>query len=681
MAEKKKFISVADTPAVRYWDYGRNAGIDPATVASKSGKKFWWICCDCGQPHQKVAQHEQDSQRCRLCGQKYGCRNAMPTRVAKTHSVADDPIGKYWDYERNVGIDPATVAYKSNSVYWWICSKCGKPHQRTATNEQKSTLCQECGREKGSASSYAARVRKTHSIADDPIVGKCWDYERNTEDPTKFTYQCNRKFWWICPECGESFQRAGNHMHDGQLCDKCAMKRIHARRHVTYMQTAVSIADDPIQSKYWDYERNPEDPHDIPFRSNGYYYWICPECGKSYKRNASYQYVSSHLCNDCADKARLAAHAATRMERSEKVSDRPNLLAQWDYEKNDVSPDQVLAHAITNYWWKCPMCGKSEQSTPDKKYETRACFKCGSILGGKKHREMEVLRKGSFGDLHPHLAKEWHPTMNGDVTPYDITSGCSDYFYWQCKYGHVFQTSPSERVKRHAGCPTCKMSLRTSFTEQAIAFYLSKTLEVKPHHKEGGFNFDIFIPSLKYVIEYDGMFWHAKEETAKRDKRKDKYCKKKGWHIIRVKEADKINKVEGNHIYAQRRNTDYVWLIGEVCKQLGILPPADIDIDRDTPEIYSRVNPVEKPGSLQEKKPELLKYWNYEANNPVKPDMVAPFSHLAFSWHCPDCGHEWTQRLIEISNRKISCPKCRERLYAEKGMNAKGQYLKGRKGK
>ena len=170
MAEKKKFISVADTPAVRYWDYGRNAGIDPATVASKSGKKFWWICCDCGQPHQKVAQHEQDSQRCRLCGQKYGCRNAMPTRVAKTHSVADDPIGKYWDYERNVGIDPATVAYKSNSVYWWICSKCGKPHQRTATNEQKSTLCQECGREKGSASSYAARVRKTHSIADDPAA-------------------------------------------------------------------------------------------------------------------------------------------------------------------------------------------------------------------------------------------------------------------------------------------------------------------------------------------------------------------------------------------------------------------------------------------------------------------------------------------------------------------------------
>ena len=601
--EKKKFISVADTPAFRYWDYERNAGIDPATVASKSGKKFWWICCDCGQPH-----------------------------------------------------------------------------QRTATNEQKSTLCQECGHKKGSASSYAARVRRSHSIADDPIVGKLWDYEKNTEDPTKLAYRCNRKFWWICPECGESFQRTASHMSDGQLCCKCTDKQRVKTYHDNYMQTAVSIADDPIQSKYWDYDRNAEDPHDIPFRSNGYYYWICPECGKSYKRNASYQYVSSHLCNDCADKERQKNRNLTIVSKG-SVADMPNLMAMWASDLNEEDPHNVSAYTKKMYWWRCPECGKVEYSSPDKKHEYSHCGDCGNKMIGITRRKNEVSRKGSFGDQHPHLAKEWHPTMNGDVTPYDITSGCGECFYWKCKYGHVFRTSPQERVNRHAGCPTCKMSLRTSFTEQAIAFYLSKTMEVKQHHKEGGFNFDIFIPSLKSVIEYDGMFWHAKEETAKRDKHKDKYCNKKKWRIIRVKEADKINKVEGNRIYAQRRNTDYVWLMGEVCKQLGILPPADIDIDRDTPEIYSRVNPVEKPGSLQEKKPELLKYWNYEANDPVKPDMVAPFSHLAFSWHCPDCGHEWTQRLIEISSRKTPCPKCRERLYAAKGMNAKGQYLKGRKAK
>jgi DNA-directed RNA polymerase subunit RPC12/RpoP len=309
---------------------------------------------------------------------------------------------------------------------------------------------------------------------------------------------------------------------------------------------------------------------------------------------------------------------------------------------------------------------------PKHKYEAKLCKKCASIEGGKKHRESEVKRKGSFGDQHPLLAKEWHPTLNGDVTPYDITSGCGDYFYWQCKYGHVFQTSPSERVKRHAGCPTCRTSLRTSFTEQAIAFYLSKVVEVNQHFKQGGFNFDIFIDPFKTVVEYDGMFWHAKADTANRDARKDKYCKKRGWRIIRVKESEKINRVDGNRIYAQRRNTDYVWLINQVCNLLGVLPPTDINIERDTPEIYARVNPVAKEGSLADKKPELLKYWDKEANLPVTPDMVTPFSHLAFSWHCPDCGHEWTQRLIEISNRKIKCPQCREKAFAKKGLKSNG---------
>lgn len=679
MPEKKKFISVADTPAVRYWDYERNAGIDPATVASKSGKKFWWICCDCGQPHQKVAQHEQDSQRCRLCGQKYGIRNAVPTRVAKTHSVADDPIGKYWDYERNVGIDPATVAYKSNSMYWWICSKCGKPHQRTATNEQKSTLCQECGREKGLANGYKTVLKNSHSIADDPIVGKLWDYERNTEDPTKLAYRCNRKFWWVCPECGESFQRTASHMRDGQLCDKCAMKRIHARRHVTYMQTAVSIANDPIQSKYWDYERNSEDPHDIPFRSNGYYYWICPECGKSYKRNASYQYVSTHLCNECADKERQKNRNLTIVSKG-SVADMPNLMAMWASDLNDEDPHNVSAYTKKMYWWRCPECGKVEYSSPDKKHEYSHCGDCGNKMIGITRRKNEVSRKGSFGDQHPHLAKEWHPTMNGDVTPYDITSGCGEYFYWQCKYGHVFHTSPQERVNRHAGCPTCRKWLRTSFTEQAIAFYLEKITTVLPNHKIDGIEFDVYLYDFDIAIEYDGLWWHSFENKKRVDVDKDDYCRNNDIRLLRVKETNKINKIENGIIYAERRKTDYPWLIGAICSQIGLLPPSDINIERDTPEILARVNPVQRENSIQEKRPDLLQYWNSEANAPITPDMIALRSHFIFSWRCPECGHEWADPVTRVTGRKTPCPKCRERLYAEKGMNAKGQYLKGRKG-
>ena len=673
-------IMIADSPIAKYWDYIHNTA-DPSTIASKSGKKFWWVCPECGESHEKVAINQHKSPLCRKCGHKKAIANGYKKRIARSHSVADDPIlSMYWDYKNNAE-NPADVTYKSNHLYKWVCSECGKGFERTANNENKSTLCQECGHKKGTANGYVSRINKSHSIADDPILSKCWDYHKNVEDPAKLAYKCNRKFYWICPNCGVGFERAANHMNEGQLCNECTIKKRTQTRHDAYMQTAKSIADDPIQSKYWDYDHNLEDPKTIPFRSNGYFFWICPECGTSYKRNASYQYVSSHLCNDCADKARLAAHAATRLERSEKVSDRPNLMAQWDFEKNTISPDLVLAHALTEYWWKCPMCGAIEKSTPSKKYETKVCWNCRSIAGGKSRRISEVKRKGSFGSQHPNLAKEWHPTRNGDITPYDITSGCGDYFYWQCKYGHVFRTSPAERVKRHAGCPTCRKWLRTSFTEQAISFYIGKITPVLPNHIIDGFEFDVYLEKKDIAIEYDGMWWHSFENKKRIEADKNDYCDRKGIRLLRVKEAEKINKVENVFIYANRRNTDYRWLINTICEQLGLVPPTEINIEKDTPEILSRVNPVQHENSIQEKRPDLLPFWDKEANMPITPDMIAQRSHFVFSWKCPECGYEWVNSPINVTQRKNICPKCREKVMKAQGKDSSGRFLKGKNGK
>ena len=671
----KKIIPITDSPIAKYWDYNRNI-VDPKTIASKSGKKFWWICPECGESHEKVAINQHKSPLCRKCGQKKAIENGYKKRIARSHSIADDPIlSKYWDYENNID-NPANITYKSNKIFRWICSECSKSFERSAINENKSTICQKCGIKKGTSNAYVTRVKKTHSIADDSILSKYWDYDKNVEDPRQLAYKCNRKFHWICPNCGNSFERAASHMIDGQLCNECSIKKRTQTRHEVYMQTAKSIADDPVLSKYWDYDHNPEDPKTIPFRSNGYFYWICPKCSTSYKRNASYQYVSSHLCNDCADKARLAAHAATRMERSEKVADRPNLLSQWDYAKNNISPDMVLAHSITKYWWKCPKCGKPEYNSPDRKYEANLCWDCAKIERGKSKRKGDVRRKGSFGNQHPLLAKEWHPTLNGDVTPYDITSGCGEYFYWRCKYGHIFHTSPSERVTRHAGCPICRKWLRTSFTEQAIAFYLSKIMNVVSNYKIGNSELDVYLPDFNAAIEYDGMWWHSFRNKKRVDSKKDKYCLQHGIQLIRVKEADRVDKVENKVIFAKRRNTDYRWVINQIANILGVLPPSEIDIEHDTPEILARVNPVQRENSIQYKRSDLLPYWDNDANNPITPDVVAQKSHFLFSWKCPKCGHKWIDSPMNVTQRKNICPKCRESILKDQGKDSFGRFLK-----
>lgn len=51
---------------------------------------------------------------------------------------------------------------------------------------------------------------------------------------------------------------------------------------------------------------------------------------------------------------------------------------------------------------------------------------------------------------------------------------------------------------------------------------------------------DIYIPSKKIGIEYDGEYWHNLPDMIKRDKEKDKICQEKNIILIRVKESDWI---------------------------------------------------------------------------------------------------------------------------------------------
>jgi len=55
------------------------------------------------------------------------------------------------------------------------------------------------------------------------------------------------------------------------------------------------------------------------------------------------------------------------------------------------------------------------------------------------------------------LAKQWHPTKNGDLTPYDVTCGSGKNVWWQCSKNpkHEWNTDIDSRVYNNNGCPYC----------------------------------------------------------------------------------------------------------------------------------------------------------------------------------------------------------------------------------
>jgi len=53
----------------------------------------------------------------------------------------------------------------------------------------------------------------------------------------------------------------------------------------------------------------------------------------------------------------------------------------------------------------------------------------------------------------PELILEWHPTKNGDLTPYDVTCGSHKDIWWICEKGHEWSSKIKNR--KTTDCPYC----------------------------------------------------------------------------------------------------------------------------------------------------------------------------------------------------------------------------------
>ena len=61
---------------------------------------------------------------------------------------------------------------------------------------------------------------------------------------------------------------------------------------------------------------------------------------------------------------------------------------------------------------------------------------------------------------YPELAREWHPTLNGELKPSQFSYGSGKRVWWKCEKGHEWETVILTRT-RGSGCPACARQKRT----------------------------------------------------------------------------------------------------------------------------------------------------------------------------------------------------------------------------
>lgn len=217
----------------------------------------------------------------------------------------------------------------------------------------------------------------------------------------------------------------------------------------------------------------------------------------------------------------------------------PEIAKEWDYSKNNGSPKDYTggSHYLAN--WVC---------FRNKEHKWNSAIKSRTIRGdgcpacaGKV-----VTNLNKLSVLYPEIAFEWHPTKNGDLTPYDVSYGSHEKVWWLCnKCLFPWPSTISDRTIGGNGCPQCSESKG----EKEVRNYLNNNRiiyvpEYKFHDCRNilPLPFDFYLPDYNVLIEYDGII-HYKDKfndpnefklVKKRDKIKTKYCKDNNIKLIRI---------------------------------------------------------------------------------------------------------------------------------------------------
>lgn len=67
---------------------------------------------------------------------------------------------------------------------------------------------------------------------------------------------------------------------------------------------------------------------------------------------------------------------------------------------------------------------------------------------------LKITEEYNLGKLYPKLVKEWHPTKNKGLTPFQITPASRKKVWWICDQGHEWE-APAYNRKYGRGCPYC----------------------------------------------------------------------------------------------------------------------------------------------------------------------------------------------------------------------------------
>jgi len=204
------------------------------------------------------------------------------------------------------------------------------------------------------------------------------------------------------------------------------------------------VADDQYLLSQWDSIKNEAlNPTTIKLGSHKIVSWKCEMSSDHEWEAAVLDRYQGSGCPYCS--GRKACHDNCLETNS------PELAAEWDFTKNEeLTPKDVTCGSSKKVHWKCLEAEDHEwPATVSNRTNGSGCPYCSN---------RKVCKSNCLATTDPELSKQWHPSKNGDLTPWDVTGGDRKKVFWKCPKGddHLWPASIRSRTGPVAsGCPCC----------------------------------------------------------------------------------------------------------------------------------------------------------------------------------------------------------------------------------
>lgn len=305
-----------------------------SSYSHQSNETTWWKCSDCGHEWQARIAERRNGSNCSVClGLKVASGiNDLSTLYPEVYAQINKDL--------EIGRDLSALPTQAKIVLNWVHPDCG--HEWTEniyarTRKKNPSLCSVC------------KGRKIQSGVNDfftihPELKAEWDTETNGDVKMEtISASAGTKRHWVCSE-GHRWMESPARRHQGSGCPICSGAVI-----VPGVNDFFTLR--PELKSEWDTEANTVDPGTLSKAPDTRVHWVC-----SVNPDHKWEAVARSRVSYAGRKATGCPHCSNRIVTAgvnDFASVYPELLEEWDFERNTVSPVELAFGSGEKVWWKC----------------------------------------------------------------------------------------------------------------------------------------------------------------------------------------------------------------------------------------------------------------------------------------------------------------------------------------